>query len=336
MTGYDALSQYAYEWERHDVDTKESIRGLCAVDENVIWISGSRGLVAKTTNGGDTWEVLYVPGASMLDFRDIHAFNQNKALIMSSGPGFKSKILKTTDGGKQWEEVHSNTHNEGFFNGMDFWNEQSGIMAGDPIDGYLYIAVTNDGGASWSKVENYFIPEIEYQEFGFAASGTHITTFGDSSVWIGTGGKTARIFFSKDMGQHWNAYATPILQGKSSTGIFSVEFKNHLEGLAVGGDYNQVNYGRNNIIATSDRGQTWTLVDSHIGFRSCIQFIDGMYITVGPSGANFTYNNGLSWNPIGGEIGFHTLSAGNSKRAIWAAGSDGKVARLVEISAGVK
>ena len=45
----------------------------------------------------------------------------------------------------------------------------------------------------------------------------------------------------------------------------------------------------------------------------------------------YSYNDGKSWSPIGGGIGFHTLSIGNNKDAIWAAGSDGKVARLVEI-----
>ena len=71
--------------------------------------------------------------------------------------------------------------------------------------------------------------------------------------------------------------------------------------------------------------------DAHLEFRSCIRYFDGMYVAVGPSGANYSFSDGRTWNPIGGGIGFHTLSIGMSKTSIWAAGSEGKVARLKEI-----
>lgn len=326
-----SLAQYNYEWERHDIDSKASIRGLFAVNENVVWIGGSNGLVSRTIDGGKHWEILTIPGSSGLDFRDVHAFDENRAIIMSAGAGQKSKIYKTNDGGKNWQVVHGNTYKDGFFNGIDFWNEKNGILAGDPVDGFLYIAITKDGGSSWTKVDSYNIPEIEYQEFGFAASGSHVTTIGDSSAWIGTGGRVARIFHTRDMGSTWVVQDTPIIQGPASTGVFSIAFRDHLNGIAVGGDYAKENEGRDNIIFSNDRGKKWSLIDDHMEFRSCVKYIDGMYIAVGPSGANYSYNDGKSWSPIGGGIGFHTLSIGNNKDAIWAAGSDGKVARLVEI-----
>ncbi|MDH5366678.1 MAG: YCF48-related protein [Cyclobacteriaceae bacterium] len=327
----NTIAQYNYKWERHDINSKASIRGLFAVNQDVVWLGGSGGLVARTINGGVTWEILTVPGGEMLDFRDVHAFDEDKALIMSAGAGQKSKIFKTDDGGQSWQVVHGNTYKDGFFNGMDFWDEKNGVLAGDPVNGHMYIAVTVDGGESWVKVDDYSIPEIEYQEYGFAASGTHITTFGDSSAWIGTGGRVARIFYTKDMGNTWEAQITPMIQGATSTGVFSIAFRNHLNGIAIGGDYTKENEGKDNVIYTNDRGKKWNLIDEHMEFRSCVRHIDGMYVAVGPSGANYSFSDGKSWNPIGGGIGFHTLSIGKNKNSIWAAGSDGKVARLVEI-----
>ena len=324
-------AQYSYEWERHDIDTKASIRGLHAVDKDIVWLGGSNGLVARTVDGGENWEKLQVPGGDQLDFRDVHAFSADKAIIMSAGPGQKSKIYKTDDGGQNWMVVHGNTYKDGFFNGIDFWNAKHGILAGDPVNGFPYIAITKDGGESWTKVDSYNIPEIAYQEFGFAASGTHVTTYGDSAAWIGTGGRVARIFYTRDMGETWKVADTPIIQGPASAGVFSIAFRDHLNGIAVGGDYTKEREGRDNIIFSTDRGQSWTLIDDRMEFRSCVRYIDGMYVAVGPSGANFSFNDGKSWNPIGGGIGFHTLSIGSSKRAIWAAGSEGKIARLKEI-----
>lgn len=295
----------------------------------MVWLGGSNGLVARTIDGGKNWGRLYVEGGESLDFRDVQAFDENTAIIMSAGSGQKSKVYKTVNGGQTWDVVHVNTYKDGFFNGMAFWNERNGVLAGDPVGGNLYIALTRDRGDTWEKVDNYFIPEIEYQEFGFAASGTHIAVFGDSSAWIGTGGKSARVFYSNDIGESWKVYNTPMIQGPASAGVFSIAFKDHLHGIAVGGDYSKENEGKDNIIVSKDRGMNWSLIDDYVEFRSCVQFIDGMYIAVGPSGTSYSFNDGMTWNPIG-VIGFHTLSIGNSKRSIWAAGEDGKVAKLIE------
>ena len=62
-------------------------------------------------------------------------------------------------------------------------------------------------------------------------------------------------------------------------------------------------------------------------FRSCVDYVDGFYIAVGSSGTSYSHNNGTSWHPID-VMGFHTLSIGGSREAIWAAGADGKIDRL--------
>lgn len=325
------FGQYKFEWLRKNLDSSASIRGLCTVSEDVIWLSGSKGTVAKSVDKGETWEVLPVEGGENLDFRDIQAFDDKTAIIMSSGVGNKSKIYKTTDGGYTWDVVHVNTDKTGFFNGIAFWNEHKGILAGDPVDGHLYIAITNDGGDTWEKVHQSRIPETNYQEFGFAGSGTHVVIYEEGQTWIGTGGKSARIFHSQDWGETWEVSDTPINQGKSSTGIFSIKFKDHSFGLAVGGDYNNTRDAKNNVIVTRDKGETWSLIDDHMEFRSCVDYVDGFFIAVGSSGSSYSHNNGTSWHPID-VMGFHTLSIGKNKESIWAAGSEGKIARLSIIS----
>ncbi len=327
--GYmQSYAQYKFEWQRKNFDSHASIRGLCTVSEDVIWLSGSKGTVARSIDKGESWIILPVEGGENLDFRDIHAFDENSAIIMSSGVAAKSKVYKTVDGGQNWDLVHVNTHKNGFFNGIDFWDEENGILAGDPVDGNLYIATTSDGGDTWVKIHKSRIPTINYQEFGFAASGTHLRVFEEGQAWIGTGGQSARIFYSQDWGETWEVSDTPINQGKASTGVFSVKFIDHSFGLAVGGDYNKTSDAKNNIIITKDKGVSWSLVPEHMEFRSCIDYADGFFIAVGSAGSSYSHNNGSTWHPID-VMGFHTLSiAGKSKEAIWAAGSDGKIARL--------
>ena len=75
------------QWVRQNVDTTASFRGLAVVNEKIVWASGTGGTVIRTIDGGKTWNVITVPGAEKLDFRDIEAFDSNTAYILSIGNG---------------------------------------------------------------------------------------------------------------------------------------------------------------------------------------------------------------------------------------------------------
>ena len=291
------------------------------------WLGGSNGTVCKTVDGGKNWQSLSVPEADSLDFRDVQAFDAMTAIIMSAGPGDNSRIYRTQDGGKNWQLVHSNTIAQGFFNGMAFWDKKNGLLAGDPIDGTLFLMKTTDGGKSWQRIPPQNIPPVQKDEYGFAASGTHVAVFGKKQAWIGTGGKTARMFYSEDVAEHWQVVNTPMVSGQASTGIFSLHFLDSQYGIAVGGDYTKEKEGKHNIIISKDGGKKWSLVSANLNYRSCVQSIGDWTIAVGPSGSNFSLDNGLSWQMLD-TIGFHTLSIGTNKNAIWAAGRDGRVGKL--------
>jgi hypothetical protein len=64
------------QWQAQTVGTKSEFRGLGVVSPNVVWVSGTTGTYARTTDGGKTWSVGSVPGAEKLDFRDIEAFGE--------------------------------------------------------------------------------------------------------------------------------------------------------------------------------------------------------------------------------------------------------------------
>ena len=86
---------------------QSSIRGLSVVDDKVAWISGSKGTIAITKDGGKTWDWQQVKGFEKSDFRDIEAFSTKEAIIISSGT--PALILKTTDGGQNWKVKYKNT-----------------------------------------------------------------------------------------------------------------------------------------------------------------------------------------------------------------------------------
>src|SRR4051794_17624309 len=78
------------QWTPQESGTKARLRGLSVVSRDVAWASGTGGTCLRTSDGGKTWVARTVPGASSLEFRDIHGTNAATAYILSIGEGEKS------------------------------------------------------------------------------------------------------------------------------------------------------------------------------------------------------------------------------------------------------
>ncbi|MDZ7360807.1 MAG: glycosyl hydrolase [candidate division KSB1 bacterium] len=332
LTANDVSAQaYQVQWQEQKSGLTSSFRGLCAVNEKIVWVSGTRGSYARTLNGGQTWAADSVAGAAHLDFRDVEAFDAKRAYLMSAGPGELSRIYKTLDGGKSWQLQHQNKIPEGFFNGMAFWGENNGVVIGDPVNGRLFILLTSDGGATWQQLAN--APEVVAGEYGFAASGTGVTVYGKHQLWIATGGAMARVFYTRDRGKTWRVSDTPLVSGNQSSGIFSIAFRDEKHGVIAGGDYQKPDEARGNVAFTNDGGKTWRLLKNPeaVGFLSCVAYVPQKsfsLLAVGTSGSYFSTDNGQSWNKFSAE-GYHTLSFAQSTSSGWAAGADGRIAKCI-------
>ena len=315
-------------WQPQDSGISASFRGISAVDEKIAWVSGTNGSCLRTVDGGLSWQTATVPGADSLDFRDVHAVDENRAYLMSAGPGKRSRIYKTIDGGQNWQLQFLNTIPEGFLDGIAFWDEKTGLAYGDPLERHLFILKTTNGGATWHRIANQNIPPVMEGEYSFAASGTGIAVHG-KNAWISTGGAAARVFRSTDRGETWTVASTPFVNGESA-GIFSLAFGKAQNGIAIGGDYRKPDAGENNLARTTDGGQTWTLVKGHsVEYRSCVQYIPGTLalVSVGPSGSDISVDDGLTWTKLD-TLGYHTLSFAPGTKVGWAAGADGRIAKF--------
>ena len=247
--------------QRVSVPTTASLRGLSIVNEKVLWASGTDGTAIRTTDGGKNWSVFTVAGAEKLDFRGIHAFSANTALIMSSGPAEKgqARIYRTIDGGRNWKQVFEQKTPGIFFDAIVFWDSKRGIVLSDPVDGHFVLFVTDDAGTTWKQIPSAALPPALPNEGAFAASNSCLTVHGKADVWFATGGaRVARVFHSGDRGKSWTVAETPMLSKNSSSGIFSLSFLNSKEGVAVGGDYQHPESSDlPNALRTHDGGRTW-------------------------------------------------------------------------------
>jgi len=303
--------------------TKTSIRGLSVVDDRIIWVSGSNGTIGRSVDSGNTFHWMTVKGFEKSDFRDIEAFNETSAVIMSvAEPAY---ILRTADAGATWKVVYENTTKGIFLDAMEFWNEQSGIVIGDPIDGKFFIARTFDGGMSWRNIPPQNYPVADSGEACFASSGTNVRKLNNGEAVFISGGLHSNLFIRD------KKIALPILQGKESTGANSIAVKNSKTMIVVGGDFNTKDSNTKNCFITKNSGKTWTApATAPHGYRSCVEYLDkNKWISCGLNGIDFSADEGNNWDWISKES-FHVCRKANKGKTVFFAGGNGKIGKLVK------
>ena len=315
----------AQSWTPQTSGTTASLRGVCAVDDKVVWASGTAGTVLITQDGGATWHAGKVSGAETLDFRAIRAFDARTALAMSVGDGPQSRVYKTTDGGVNWKLLLTNPDAQGFFDGLAFWDARHGSLAGDPVDGRMVVYTTGDAGEHWERQR---MPPAIDGEGAFAASNSSLAVQGAGEVWLGTA-NAARVFHSADHGRTWTVALTPMRNDGPSAGIFSVAFSDRQHGVAVGGDYSKDKEDSRNIAVTSDGGLTWSAPAGHpAGFRSAVAWVPDrkIWVAVGTSGSDISLDGGATWKSF--DNGSYNALAFVSSHAGWAVGARGHIAKF--------
>jgi len=313
-----------------DSGRKTSLRGLSVVDDNIVWASGSNGTIARSTNGGKSFEWLTVQGYEQRDFRDIEAFDANTALIMAVAE--PAIILKTKDGGKTWKKVFEDTAKGMFLDAMDFADDQNGVVVGDPIDNKMFLATTRNSGEYWEILKN-INDTLSNGEAFFAASGTNLKFFlnknknsGLPSLFYISGGLKSNFYFD------FLKEPLQIIQGKESTGAnsISVDIK-YKKGVIVGGDFaNDKDATENCVLLNFQNGIKFTVPHTppH-GYRSCVEYITkDKLITCGTSGVDISNDGGVNWELISTKS-FHVCQKAKKGSKVFLAGGNGKIAQLL-------
>lgn len=279
------------------------------------------------SNGKNHFKNVFTYDGKPLHFRAISYNGENLFGISIENPARLYRLSRQGNGSKL---VYEENHPKVFYDAMAFWNEKEGLVIGDPINGCLSIIITRDGGQTWAKIPCEQLPEAIEGEAAFAASNTNISIKGDKT-WVATGGVASRILYSADKGNTWQIFNTPIVQGSETTGMYSIDFYDELNGFAIGGDYTKPLELKNNKIRTSDGGQTWISVanDSEPGYRSCVQYVPHSdakgLVAVGYNGIDYSKDSGTTWIHLSDE-GFYTIRFINDTVAY--AGGRGRLSKL--------
>ncbi|MEM0518716.1 MULTISPECIES: WD40/YVTN/BNR-like repeat-containing protein [Aequorivita] len=307
-----------------------SIRAIEPLDENRVWFAADKGKVGLID--GDTPKLANIKyGDSLLHFRSIAATNEAVFVLSISNPAVLYKIGFNGTEATNIEEVYTEKGERVFYDSMKFWNDTDGIAIGDPVENCMSVIITRDGGNSWQKISCETLPRVENGEAAFAASNSNIAIFGDHA-WVATGGKKSRVMHTADKGKTWEIFNTPIVQGRTMTGIYSIDFLDEKNGIIFGGNWEDKAFNEGNKAITKNGGKTWKLIANgkEPGYRSAVKYIPGTegqgIVAVGSPGISFSGNGGKSWKQLSKE-GFFAIEFVNDTLAF--ASGNNRISKLI-------
>jgi photosystem II stability/assembly factor-like uncharacterized protein len=315
-------------WSVQSTGVDSNLRGIAAVvhrSGTVLWVTGSKGTILRSADAGQTWNPVHIAGTENLDFRGVQTFDGKTVYVMSIGAGEQSRIFKSSDGGQHWDTQYTDKRKSFFLDALVCSEATHCFALSDPVDGKFLLLATNDGD-HWKELPRDRMPAALPKEGVFAASNSSLLLYGKSELYFATGGPSARVFHSPDLGQTWDVTDTPVVSGKPSQGIFSIVRAGDTV-VVVGGDYSEPSRKEKTAGYSSDEGKTWHLAeDLPKGFRSSVDTFDAGFVAVGPNGAE-TSRDGIHWLPIDSpELNAVTFISGQG----WAVGAKGAVAHFID------
>jgi hypothetical protein len=297
----------------------------------------------RTEDGGYEWQSCAMPpGAEKLDFRGIWAWDDNTAIVMSSGPGDQSRLYKTTDGCSHWTLVYTNPDKDGFWDSLAFDDHGKGFLLGDPVGGRFVLLFTLDRGKSWGRVNSAGLNAGSLKIGAFAASNSALLldpsgypwfgTSGPGGPWLYMGGEDCTMLTAQtDPAECLRGFMTfdreklPMAGDSPSAGIFSLAADaGMVDVVAVGGDYQKPN------LASGAAAHWWSQFahwDASIkpphGFRSAVAWdADAKaWIAAGTNGSDISYDDGKTWLPLDN-------GNWNALSLPWIVGPQGRIAKL--------
>lgn len=248
-------------WQPRDLGVVSELYSICWLNENVGYVSGTNSKVLKTTDGGNTWNLLTQPHTSNYTLQVVDFVNESTGWVfVNFGTVSGGNIFKTTDGGTTWTQ-QTFAQNGGIYS-ANMVDANTGYFSLNSSGRPIY--KTTDGGTTWTAVTTPITGIIK-----------DIKVFDANNLIISGSSGTVRLAKSTDGGATWTNINLPV-----TIDVNSIDFINMNLGY-VSGNTTTV------IAKTTDGGATWDFQNMRIAALTKVfvtagdtAFVTGTYTSI--------------------------------------------------------
>jgi photosystem II stability/assembly factor-like uncharacterized protein len=269
----------------------------------------------RTSDGGQHWQssTISVNGPEVLGPPDFLTTQEGFLEISAGGPGAGSEqasIFHTTDGGQNWTNISELPHG-GLKTGITFKDAQNGWATGEDASAIPWLYVTHDGGHTWNQQQLADLPGST----GTASTSVHYTT--TPPVFFGDNGfLPIQVQGQLDTNAASQVNGIMILNSTDGGASWSTDWKtnpNTLTTFASNDLYIESTQNAwatdqdGNVYRTSDAGENWSKLASHIDTLKALSFVDASYgWAISDTKLWQTTDGGSHWNQI--TITYHIVA----------------------------
>ncbi len=253
-------------WKTQTSGLSNNLYAVYATDSVQVWVAGENGAMARTVNGGASWEPRLL--ATTNDIYDLDFYNHTTGWLVGQQNDDKGLNMKTGSGGISWTAWPTSSTKTLYANSM------ATDLIGWNVGKLGVIEKTSNGGGTWTT--QYSSADKTFRDVIFVDEHTGWVA-GDGGVILKTG----------DGGKTWTAQNSGV-----TVSIRGIHFDNIMMGWAVTSD------GR--VLQTVDGGVVWSSKNvSDVGLHD-IHFSDlSNGVAVGQSGRVYaTHDGGATWTRL--------------------------------------
>lgn len=258
---YSSNGGTTWQLGNYSASDDQDLNSISMVNSTTGYVAGDEGVVAKTTDGGATWNPTG-PTGTVTELNKVEFVDLNNGYTFGlSGQGFK-----TTDGGLTWAPVTTGMGTSTIY-GAAFVNANTGWVIG--ASGKVF--KTTDGGANFTAQTSNYGSTLNAMSMLNANTG----------YMVGLSGTVRK---TTNGGANWDTTNVPF-----SSSLYGVHFINVNTGTVVGAG--------GSVYRTEDGGSTWMFDNTGGSTQYGVSMANPYTVYIDGLNANvFKYNNPPSGN----------------------------------------
>lgn len=281
--------------ELPETDAEQRWQAVSMHQAGVIWIGSDRGVVARSEDGGSSWDMSQPAGSTNpFPIAQIQSVDERQAFVLTTGRGNQSRLFHTRNRGFSWSQQYRGTGDETLRCFALIPESEAWVLGDTRNDEWHVVRTTN--GRTWLSSSSGFSKPAQAGESAYGDSGSCVRYANDTWAMGTAFAGSARLVHKQRRALRFNVVETPV-PGGSDGGITAVWPLGHAEFLLTGGNLAQADAPAD--VYRYAGGQFITLPEAPLQGALTVLVKHQQAIVVGnSSGVAWTLDDGANWEVL--------------------------------------